>query len=93
MLMHREIYTKFQKISHEYSIQRYSKQKTSHNHVTQEINNGFNCNGNMTAIGVFRTLPQIYTTNIYLLTVNNRNTRKSCKRCSKFTIKTPEKRH
>ena len=29
-------------------------------------------------------------TNIYLLEVNNRNTRKRCEICSKLTIKTPE---
>ena len=28
---------------------------------------------------------------IYLLKVNNRNTRKSCEICSKLTIKTPER--
>ena len=28
--------------------------------------------------------------NIYLLKVNNRNTKKSCEICSKLTIKTPE---
>ena len=31
--------------------------------------------------------------NMYLLKVNNRNTRKRCKICSKLTTKTPEKRH
>ena len=30
--------------------------------------------------------------NIYLLKVNNRNTRKRCEICSKLTIKTPERR-
>ena len=30
--------------------------------------------------------------NIYLLKVNNRNTRKRCEICSKFTLKTPERR-
>ena len=30
--------------------------------------------------------------NIYLLKVNNRNTRKRCETCSKLTIKTPERR-
>ena len=30
---------------------------------------------------------------IYLLKINNRNTRKRCKICSKSTIKTPERRH
>ena len=30
---------------------------------------------------------------IYLLKVNNRNTRARCETCSKLTIKTPERRH
>ena len=30
--------------------------------------------------------------NIYVLKVNNRNTRKRCEICSKLTIKTPERR-
>ena len=30
---------------------------------------------------------------IYLLKVNNRNTRTRCKICSKITIKIPERRH
>ena len=30
---------------------------------------------------------------IYLLKVNNRNTRTRCEICSKFTIKTPENQH
>ena len=30
---------------------------------------------------------------IYLLKVNNRNTRTSCEICSKLTIKTPERSH
>ena len=30
--------------------------------------------------------------NIYLVKVNNRNTRKRCEICSKLTIKTPERR-
>ena len=37
---------------------------------------------------VFITNPAI----IYLLEVNNRNTRKRCKICPKLTIKTPEQR-
>ena len=32
-----------------------------------------------------------YPANIYLLEVNNRNTRKRCEICSKLTIKTPER--
>ena len=31
--------------------------------------------------------------NIYLLKVNNSNTRKRCEICSKLTIKTPERYH
>ena len=34
-----------------------------------------------------------YPAGIYLLKVNNRNTRKRCQICSKLTIKTPEQRH
>ena len=30
---------------------------------------------------------------IYLLKVNNRNTRKMCEICSKLTVKTPERGH
>ena len=33
-----------------------------------------------------------YPANIYLIKVNNKNTRKRCEICSKFTIKTPERR-
>ena len=35
----------------------------------------------------------VYPANIYLLKVNNRNTRKRCEICSKLTMKTPERRH
>ena len=31
--------------------------------------------------------------NIYLFKVNNRNGRKSCEKCLKLTIKTPERPH
>ena len=34
-----------------------------------------------------------YRSNIYLFQVNNRNTSKKCKICSKLTLKTPERRH
>ena len=34
-----------------------------------------------------------YPASIYLLKVNNRNTRTSCEICSKLTIKTPERRY
>ena len=39
---------------------------------------------------IFNSRPQI-PANIYLLKVNNRNTRKRCETCSKLTIKTPER--
>ena len=32
-----------------------------------------------------------FPTNIYLVKVNNRNTKKKCEICSKLTIKTPER--
>ena len=35
----------------------------------------------------------IFPANIYLFKVNNRNTRKRCKICSKLAIKTPERCH
>ena len=35
----------------------------------------------------------VYPTNIYLLKVNNRNTRKMCEIYSKLKIKSPERRH
>ena len=34
-----------------------------------------------------------FPANIYLIKVNNRNTRKWCEICSKLTIKTSERRH
>ena len=34
-----------------------------------------------------------YPAEIYLLKLNNRNTRTRCEICSKLTIKTPERRH
>ena len=34
-----------------------------------------------------------YPAKIYLLKINNRNTRKKCEICSKLTIKTPEQPH
>ena len=37
--------------------------------------------------------PRIYPAGIYLLKVNNRNTRTRFEICSKLTIKTPERRH
>ena len=36
---------------------------------------------------------RIYPVGIYLLQVNNRNTRTRCEICSKLTIRTPERRH
>ena len=38
-------------------------------------------------------LYQSFPANIYVLKVNNRNTRKRCEICSKLTIKIPEQRH
>ena len=35
----------------------------------------------------------LFPVGIYLLNVNNRNTRTSCEICSKLTIKTPERHH
>ena len=40
----------------------------------------------------FLTDLEPFPTGIYLLKVNNRNTRASCEICSKLTIKTPERR-
>ena len=34
-----------------------------------------------------------YPAGIYLLKINNRNTRTRCEICSKLTVKTPERRH
>ena len=39
------------------------------------------------------TFKGINPAGIYLLKVNNRNTRTRCKICSKLTIKIPERRH
>ena len=44
---------------------------------------------NNTNIKIFSDSPA----GIYLLKVNNRNTRTRCEICSKLTIKTPERRH
>ena len=41
----------------------------------------------------FQSFPDIFTANIYLFKVNNRNTRKSCEICLKLTIKTLEQRY
>ena len=41
----------------------------------------------------FLILPASPPAGIYLLKVNNRNTRTRCEICSKVTIKTPERRH
>ena len=42
---------------------------------------------------VYEYLQQTNPAGIYLLKVNNRNTRTRCEICSKLTIKTPERRH
>ena len=39
---------------------------------------------------VMKGMTDIYIGGIYLLKVNNRNTRTRCEICSKLTIKTPE---
>ena len=38
-------------------------------------------------------VPRINPAGIYLLKVNNRNTRIKCEICSKLTVKTPERPH
>ena len=43
-----------------------------------------------TFIFVTDLLTNLYPAGIYLLKINNRNTRTRCKKCSKLTIKTPE---
>ena len=40
----------------------------------------------------YRQNYKLYPAGIYLLKVNNRNTRTRCEICSKLTIKTPERR-
>ena len=40
-----------------------------------------------------KVLASLFPADIYLLKVNNRNTRTRCEICSKLTIKTPERRH
>ena len=45
-----------------------------------------------TLIPRFTQFINTYQANIYLLKVNNRNTKKRCEICSKLTIKTPERR-
>ena len=42
---------------------------------------------------VFRILIQNFLANFYLFKVNNKDTSKTCKICSKLTMKTPEQRH
>ena len=44
-------------------------------------------------IHIINHLGDLVPANIYLFKVNNRSTRKRCEICSKFTIKTPERRH
>ena len=43
--------------------------------------------------GKYLTFNKNYPAGIYLLKVNNRNTRTRCEICSKLTIKTLERRH
>ena len=42
--------------------------------------------------GILNNIKSTNPVGIYLLKVNNRNTRTRCKICSKLTIKTPERR-
>ena len=42
---------------------------------------------------VIQVIMILYLASIYLLKVNNRNTRTRCEICSKLTIKIPERRH
>ena len=49
----------------------------------------FDLKKQLSKISFSKSLPA----NIYLFKVNNRNTRKRCKICSKLTIKTAERRH
>ena len=42
---------------------------------------------------VFRILIQNFLADFYLFKVNKKGTRKTCKICSKLTMKTPERRH
>ena len=42
---------------------------------------------------VFRILIQNFLADFYLFKVNKKDTRKTCKICSKLTMKTPERRH
>ena len=44
-------------------------------------------------MGGFIAVNITFPASIYLLKVNNRNTRRNCEICSKLTIKTPERRH
>ena len=53
----------------------------SQNEQTSEIKIKLNC-----VIGILANYPA----GIYLLKVNNRNTRARCEICSKLTVKTPE---
>ena len=43
--------------------------------------------------GIFKNFKITVPAGIYLLKVNNRNTRTRCEICSKLTINTPERRH
>ena len=43
-------------------------------------------------LDILVTITEPFSVGIYLLKVNNRNTRTRCEICSKLTIKTPERR-
>ena len=47
----------------------------------------------ITILALGQTDKLIFPANIYLLKVQNKNTRKRFEKCSKLTIKTPEQRH
>ena len=69
-------------------------QKDNTRGIAQDFLSGVNRNGIFVLILPDRilVLSYKYPANIYLFTVNNRNTRKSCEICLKLTRKTPEPR-
>ena len=52
---------------------------------------GTSNDGNQAPRSFLRKQLKVFPAGIYLLKVNNRNTRTRCKTCSKLTIKTPER--
>ena len=63
-----------------------------HDNSKYVVTNGFTKNTSCKNL-VFIKLDCRNPAGIYLLKVNNRNTRTRCEICSKLTIKTPERRH